>query len=210
MPRIYVASSWKNLLHPIAVDALQTAGFDVYDFRHPAPGRHGFHWSQIDRDWQSWGAGRYLQALEQEQAQVGFQSDFLAMDRAHACVLVLPAGASAHLEAGYFAGHPTKKLVILLAPDDPDPSLIQALRGLGHTLDRTRACASCPTPGERGGCQLSTREARAAKQRPGGFEPELMYKLADAVVADAASAIDALRSALAGQEAVATGPGTPS
>jgi len=48
---IYVASSWRNTHQPSVVAALREAGHDVYDFRNPRPGDHGFHWSMIDPDW---------------------------------------------------------------------------------------------------------------------------------------------------------------
>jgi hypothetical protein len=40
--RIYVASSWRNLYQPTVVTALRQEGYEVYDFRHPAPGDDGF------------------------------------------------------------------------------------------------------------------------------------------------------------------------
>ncbi len=52
--RIYVASSWRNAHQPELVKALQDAGHEVYDFRHPAPGNEGFQWSQIDPNWKDW------------------------------------------------------------------------------------------------------------------------------------------------------------
>ena len=36
--KIYVASSWRNLLQPGIVLALRRCGHEVYDFRNPAPG----------------------------------------------------------------------------------------------------------------------------------------------------------------------------
>ena len=36
--RIYVASSWRNTIHPSVVAALRKDGHDVYDFKNPAPG----------------------------------------------------------------------------------------------------------------------------------------------------------------------------
>lgn len=37
MARVYVASSWKNLLYPGIVHALTLMGHTVYDFRNPKP-----------------------------------------------------------------------------------------------------------------------------------------------------------------------------
>jgi hypothetical protein len=41
------------------------------------------------------------------------------MEWADACVIVMPCGRSAHIEAGYFVGA-KKLLVILLAPGEPE------------------------------------------------------------------------------------------
>jgi nucleoside 2-deoxyribosyltransferase len=49
----------------------------------------------------------------------GFMNDFEAMQWADACVLVMPCGRSAHLEAGYFVGA-GKPLYILLSDGEPE------------------------------------------------------------------------------------------
>lgn len=103
--KIYVASSWRNPYQPGIVEDLRAQGHEVYDFRHPPGGDHlGFSWSDVDPDWPSWAAEQYVAALDHPIAQAGFDSDFNAMTWADACVLVLPCGRSAHLEAGWFAG----------------------------------------------------------------------------------------------------------
>ncbi len=119
--RIYVASSWRNPHQPGIVADLRVLGHEVYDFRHPPEGDHlGFSWSDVDPDWASWTADQYRQALNHSIAVAGFNSDFGAMQWADACVLVLPCGRSAHLEAGYFVGA-AKPLHILLDPDEFQP-----------------------------------------------------------------------------------------
>jgi len=104
MAKIYVASSWRNQAQPMAVAILRQAGHEVYDFKEPTPGDNGFHWSEIDAGWKSWDVGRYRKALEHPLAQDGFGKDFAAMEWADACVIVMPCGRSAHLEAGWFCG----------------------------------------------------------------------------------------------------------
>ena len=54
MSKIYVASSWRNERQPILVEILRANGHEVYDFRNPKEGDNGFHWSEIDEDWQQW------------------------------------------------------------------------------------------------------------------------------------------------------------
>jgi hypothetical protein len=145
MTDIYLASSWRNELQPGVLAKLREKGHAVYDFRNPEdswtrPDRGddsgGFRWSEIDPQWESWTPWAYRQALETETARFGYMNDHHAMLRAEVGVLLLPSGRSAHIEAGYFVGHPDKRLYVIV-PDELKP------------LD--------------------------------GWEPELMYKLADGI-----------------------------
>lgn len=104
MSKIYVASSWRNEYQQRVVNALRNVGHEVYDFKNPPDGKAGFHWSEIDPNWQDWTTQQYIKALRHEYAQFGFNRDFDAMKAADACVLVLPCGRSAHLEAGWMKG----------------------------------------------------------------------------------------------------------
>lgn len=113
--KIYVASSWRNRHQPETVAALRRAGHQVYDFRHPRPGDHGFHWSEIDPGWQNWDAAGYREGLKHPLAEKGFQSDFDAMKWADAFVGVGSFGRSASMEMGYAVG--AGKLVILYLPE---------------------------------------------------------------------------------------------
>jgi hypothetical protein len=117
--KIYVASSWRNERQPEVVDDLRRNGHEVYDFRNPTDGNHGFHWSEIDPDWQAWSPDAFNQALRHPLAKEGFRSDFEAMKWADACVMVMPCGRSAHLEAGWFVGA-GKPLIILLSDGEPE------------------------------------------------------------------------------------------
>ena len=117
--RIYVASSWRNQYQPGVVVALRDAGHEVYDFRNP-PDRSGFGWEQLDPDWQSWSVDRYRSMLDHPIAQQGFNTDFDAMRWADACVLVLPSGRSAHLEAGWFVGQQKPTVMYLQEPQAPE------------------------------------------------------------------------------------------
>jgi hypothetical protein len=116
---VYVASSWRNKRQPEVVAALRAAGLSVYDFRNPAEGDHGFHWSEIDKDWQQWTPEQYLDGLEHNLAKSGFCKDFDALCNAKACALVLPCGRSAHLEFGYALGQ-GKPGAILLCSGEPE------------------------------------------------------------------------------------------
>ena len=120
--KIYVASSWKNEKQPAVVQELRAAGHEVYDFKSNA----GFGWSMIDPAWEKWTVEQYREALSHPLAIKGFLSDQQAMEWADCCVLVLPCGASAHLEAGWFLGQ-DKNCFILLDPSSLRPELMYAL-----------------------------------------------------------------------------------
>lgn len=101
--KIYVASSWRNPLQEGIVEGLRSLGYEVYDFKHP-DGDEGFQWSRVEDSWQDWTMKEYRDALRSDYAHFGFNRDFDAMKAADVCVLLLPCGRSAHLEAGWMKG----------------------------------------------------------------------------------------------------------
>lgn len=136
--RIYVASSWRNSIQQEIVAALRIAGHEVYDFRNPAPGQHGFAWSEVNREWLKWSPEQFAVDLYSGHPAVerGFAHDKSALDWADTCVLVLPCGRSAHLEAGYAAGQ-GKHTIFYLHPDKFEPELMYRLgHGCVTTLPR--------------------------------------------------------------------------
>lgn len=143
--KIYVASSWRNPLQPGIVKLLVENGYDVYDFRNPSEGDNGFHWSEIDKDWQNWNPEEYRDALEHETAEVGFDKDMKALEDADVVIMVLPCGKSSHLELGY----------------------------------------GCAKPGTVTAIYFDGRD-----DFPVGCEPELMYKMADAIIFDEHTLVD--------------------
>lgn len=116
--KIYCASSWRNLVQSRVVRMLRLAGHDVYDFRLP-PERTGFQWSEIDPVWQHWTPEEFRSALDHPIARAGFASDMNALMGCDVCVLVLPCGRSAHLEAGFAAGA-GKPVMVLLSQCEPE------------------------------------------------------------------------------------------
>jgi hypothetical protein len=102
--KLYVASSWRNPHQQNVVRVLREFGHDVYDFKNPAPGNNGFGWRSIDPDWKRWSPRKFAECLNHPIAEAGYQLDFQAMAAAEGCVLVLPCGRSAHIEAGWFCG----------------------------------------------------------------------------------------------------------
>lgn len=134
--KIYVASSWRNTIQPTIVQALNEAGHEVYDFRNPAPGNTGFNWRQVDPDWLNWTPESYAHFVRTHPvALAGFALDKAALDWCDTCVLVLPCGRSAHLEAGYAAGQ-GKRTIFYLHPDKFEPELMYLL-GHGFVTDVT-------------------------------------------------------------------------
>ena len=123
--KIYVATSWRNRYQPEVVQRLRGEGYDVYDFRNPAPSQCGFAWEEIDSGWRQWSVADYSRALIHPAAAIGFRRDFEALAECEVCVLLLPSGASAHLEAGWCAGQ--GKRVLVFAPVLPEPELMYKL-----------------------------------------------------------------------------------
>lgn len=121
--KVYIASSWRNERQPEVVKAVRDAGFVVYDFRNPKEHAlerdEGFHWSDIDPEWQTWTPEEFIGGLTHPLARDGFISDFEALQQADIIVLVMPCGRSSHLELGYAAGQ-GKPTIILLSDGEPE------------------------------------------------------------------------------------------
>ena len=117
--KIYVASSWRNTVQPAVVKALRESGHEVYDFRNPWEGDKGFHWSEIDKDWETWSPQIYRDALDHPIAVTGFNCDLAAMRWADVFVGVQPFGRSASIEMGWAAGM-GKLTILLLATGEPE------------------------------------------------------------------------------------------
>lgn len=139
---IYIASSWRNKLQPEVVARIREAGYEVYDFRHPEPGSEGFSWTQADPAWVDGTkvnvAGWHMLTM-QRIARQGFKLDYDAMKASDACVLVLPAGRSAHLEAGYFRGFDKRLIVLMPEAQEPDLMYLMANAVVG-TVDEVIGC----------------------------------------------------------------------
>jgi hypothetical protein len=142
--RIYVASSWRNECKQQAVvQALRKDGHEVYDFRNPKPGDHGFGWRQCATPEQLKNPLRFRdEVLTHPVARAGFDLDMSALCSAEVTVLVLPCGRSAHLELGYAIGALQRTIVFL---DDPisEPELMYlACSTLVTSMDELRDAMS--------------------------------------------------------------------
>jgi hypothetical protein len=123
--KIYVASSWRNVLQPGIVHALRRCGHEVYDFRKPKPGDDGFTWKQVGAptafvdkvDPKVW-----RDMLQHPRAAEGYNSDIEHVRWCEAIVYVLPCGRSASWEFGYAMGQGKRGYVVAL--DDTEPELM--------------------------------------------------------------------------------------
>jgi hypothetical protein len=125
--KIYVASSWRNRYQPGVVALLRELGCEVYDFRNPTDGDHGFSWSQLP------GQGAYehgdavsgetlREMLAHPISQRGYALDIGAVRWCDVGVLVLPSGRSASWEFGNIMGQ--GKPGILYMPEPCEPELM--------------------------------------------------------------------------------------
>ena len=100
MKKIYVVGSMKNPRVTAVARELRKQGYDVFDdWFAPGP--------EADDYWQSYARERgqsYKDALNSHHAKHVFSFDKYHLDQSEACVLVLPAGKSGHLELGYMVG----------------------------------------------------------------------------------------------------------
>jgi hypothetical protein len=124
--RIYLASSWRNSYQPEVVKALREWGHEVYDFRNPTEGDHGFSWREIGDGFEHWTAWEFREALKTPIAARGFSYDKDGCEWADTGVLLLPCGRSAHLEAGYLIGQGKPTLVLALE-ERTEPELMYLL-----------------------------------------------------------------------------------
>lgn len=126
MSRIYAASSWRNQEQPAIVKMLKADGHEVYDFRNP-PSKAGFQWADMDKNWKTWTKEKYVELLSgTPDAAFGFIADYRAMQWADTCVLILPCGRSAHIEAGYFNGANKRLLIYMPVLEEPELMYLMA------------------------------------------------------------------------------------
>ena len=120
--KIYVASSWRNHRYPDVIKALRDhvkPELDVYDFRNPGPEKYGFHWREIDPNWQQWTPAQFREKIHDPYCDIGFNTDMEALALSDLCLLVMPCGRSAHLEAGFAIGQ-GKSTAIYLSDGEPE------------------------------------------------------------------------------------------
>lgn len=111
--RIYLASSWKNEARVLKVaNTLRGMGHEVDAFCDASTGRMSFNWNALSKFEHETLTTKT--AMKHPIPQKAFAEDRKWLDWSECVVLVLPAGNSAHLEAGYAKGQ--GKRLFILAP----------------------------------------------------------------------------------------------
>jgi len=99
-PVIYLIGSLRNKAIPEIAKEIRQVGYEVFDDWFAAG-------PIADDSWQEYEKGKgvsYDKALSGFAAKHVFAFDLHHLNRADACILVLPAGKSGHLELGYIRG----------------------------------------------------------------------------------------------------------
>lgn len=112
--KIYLIGSLRNPVVPELAARLRTEGHDVFDDWYAAGPRADDHWAAYE---QARGHS-FAQALQGHAATHVFEYDRSHLDSSEAGVLLLPAGKSGHLEAGYLIGQ--HKPVFILMQGEPE------------------------------------------------------------------------------------------
>jgi len=105
---IYLIGSLRNSKIPFIAKELRKLGYEVFDdWFSPGP-----HADDFWRKYEKIRGSNYKQALNNYAAKHIFEFDKFHLDRCNIGILIMPAGKSCHLEAGYMIGQ-GKKVYIL-------------------------------------------------------------------------------------------------
>lgn len=111
---IYIIGSLRNPLIPKIGDSIRALGLQAFDMWHAAGPEADDYW----RDYHRERGNSYKDALASPEADNVFNFDKKHLDMADMAILVMPAGKSAHLEAGYMIGQGKK--VYILFDEEPE------------------------------------------------------------------------------------------
>lgn len=130
--QIYLIGSLRNPEIPTLGNILRKElDCNVFDDWYAAGPEADDKWKEYEQS-----RGRnYLEALEGKAAENVFAFDKTNLCASSVCVLVLPAGKSAHMEAGWMAGRHIPVFVLIDNPDRWD--VMYKFFGPGHVVDKT-------------------------------------------------------------------------
>jgi nucleoside 2-deoxyribosyltransferase len=111
---VYVIGSLRNPKIPLIASCIETAGIEAFQSWYSAGNRADDEWQAHEK----FQGHSYKEALKGWAARHVFEFDKFHLDRVDGAVLVLPAGKSSHLEAGYMVGR--GKPVYILFDGEPD------------------------------------------------------------------------------------------
>jgi len=113
--KIYLASSWKNSVYLKGIaKILKEFNHEVDCFCDGSTGRYIFSWKELTSEVFDLNEENAESIMKYSKVQKAFAEDKKFLDWCDCCILVLPAGKSSHLEAGYAKGC-GKKLIIYQA-----------------------------------------------------------------------------------------------
>jgi len=146
MKSVYLIGSLRSTVVPELAATIRSWGFDVFDDWHAASADADDAW----RDYEKARGHNYREALAGYAAKHIFEFDYSHLVRCDIGVMVMPAGKSGHLEAGWMAGwnaaikalssHGSKRTYALF---DGEPErfdvMYQLLDGICLSVDELKA-----------------------------------------------------------------------
>ena len=113
--KIYVASSWSNIYFDNFIKELKENCKEnckddyIYNFKDC-----NFHWYNIDNNYEKWIFDEFYRiGLFNKQAVDIFNHHLSFLNKCDLCILLLPSGLSAHMEAAYTKGKDIPVVVYL-------------------------------------------------------------------------------------------------
>ena len=129
--KVYLIGSLRNPEVAQVARILRAHALEPFDdWRAPGP--------ETDDHWQAYCKDRnlsYRKALEGHHAQAVFAIDKNHLDSSAAALMVLPAGKSAHLEAGYMVGRGKPVFILLDGEPERFDIMYNFATGISSNLD---------------------------------------------------------------------------
>ena len=104
MTKLYVASSWDHPQQPALVEKLRDRGFEVYNFREVTENGNKSILDQLEINKIAVFSSVMLDVMDSARVQEEFRKHIEKIEQVDACVLLLPCGRNAHMEASYLKG----------------------------------------------------------------------------------------------------------